>query len=153
MGNDPNASEPTSEHSAPTSQVPDSAQRSLRKRIFDRIGSAFMDNFFRAYPWIGGLLAVGCVVVGFLESLAFTAAVVTSIGALAVLLGSMLQALAAYVALDTPSNTSSSWLGRFFSGFFYNLAIAYFQWHGWILVLSGSTFLLAGGIMAAIAFA
>jgi hypothetical protein len=170
MDNDPLGSGPTPGHSAHTSQGPNSAKRSPLKATFKanfaRIGKVltqiligFVNTFIFIipYPWIGALLAVGCVVVGIFQPLSFTAAIVTSIGAFAVLLGSLMQAFAAYMTLvgssDTSSDKSRSWLGRAFSSFMYEVGILLYQYHGWILLLSGGTFLLAGAVMAAITLA
>jgi hypothetical protein len=156
MGYDPMASGPTPGHPAPTPQVPNSAEHSLRKAISSRIRKILnrvAEPLINAYPWIGALLAVGCVIVGFFQTLIFTAAIVTSIGALAVLLGSILQATAAFMSLTESSDTSHSDIWSMFHSFGRSLAIALLQAHGWVLILGGSTLLLAGAIMAAIAVA
>jgi hypothetical protein len=108
-----------------------------------------------AYRWVGAVLVIGCVVVGFFLPLVLTAAIVTCLGALAVLLGSAMQAAAAYVIYTTAKDGSQpkSWLGRAIASFFNQLFIYLFQLHGWILVLSGSMLFLAGAIMTAVTLA
>jgi hypothetical protein len=106
------------------------------------------------YPWAGALLAIGCIVVGFFQSLLFTAAIVTCVGALAVLLGSGMQAAAAYVAYRAETEESpKSRFGRAIRSFFNSVTIYFFQLHGWILVLSGGVLFLASAIMTAVALA